>query len=137
MSQLNKNVIVLVVEDDPNLRRIIINIMKKLGFTNIREADNGQKAWMTINSTNIGLVLTDLNMPVMDGLKLSKLIRANAKYDDIPVLVITAADTKEIIVAAGKAGVDGYIIKPFDVKHIIKKIEAAFTHRESKAARRR
>lgn len=132
MSELNKNAIILVVEDDPNLRRIVINIMKKLGFQNIREADNGQKAWMTVNSTAIGLVLTDLNMPVMDGLKLARLIRSNSKYDHIPILVITAADTKEVIVQAGKAGVDGYIIKPFDVKQIIKKLESAFANRKAK-----
>jgi len=125
MEDINKNLLVLVVEDDPNLRRILVSIVKKLGFPNIREAENGQKAWMTITNASIGLVLTDLNMPIMDGLKLSKMIRAQPKYDHIPILVITAADTKEVIVQAGKAGVNGYIIKPFIIKQVVSKITSA------------
>ena len=128
---LDTNVIVLVAEDDPNLRRIVCNIVKKVGYQNIREAENGQKAWMVMNNADIGLVLTDLNMPVMDGIKLSRLIRSNSKYNHIPILVITAADTKETIMKAGKAGVDGYILKPFNIKQIIKKIEDACARRAS------
>lgn len=134
--QINKNVVVLIVEDDPNLRKILVAIVKKLGFTNIREAENGQKAWMTVNNASIGLILTDLNMPVMDGLQLSRMIRANPKYNHIPILVITAADTKETIIKAGKSGVDGYIIKPFDIKQIVAKIEGSFSHRESVNAKK-
>ncbi len=129
MSNVDKNTIVLVAEDDPNLRRILVTIVKKIGFTNIREAENGQKAWMTMNNTAVGLVLTDLNMPAMDGLQFTRMVRANQKYNHVPILVITAADTKEMIVKAGKAGVDGYIIKPFDLKQIIKKIQDAFARR--------
>lgn len=125
---INKNMNVLVVEDDPSLRRILVSIVKKLGFQNIREAENGQKALMTITNTSIGLVLTDLNMPIMDGLQLSKMIRAQAKYDHVPILVITASDTKEVIVKAGKSGVNGYIIKPFKIKQVISKIESAFAN---------
>ena len=134
--KVDKNAVVLIVEDDPNLRKILVAIVKKLGFSNIREAENGQKAWMTINNATIGLLLTDLNMPVMDGLQLSRMVRANPQFNHIPILVITAADTKETIVKAGKSGVDGYIIKPFDIKQIVGKIESSFSHRASVNAKK-
>lgn len=135
-STTDKNTTVLIVEDDDNLRRILKTLIQKLGFAHIREAENGQKAWATMHANaDIGFVITDLNMPVMDGLKLAQLIRSNSKYNGIPILVITAADTKETIVKAGKAGVDGYIIKPFDVKQVIKKIDDAFAHRAAKNAK--
>lgn len=125
-SQIDKRLPVLVVEDDHNLRRIIVNILKKLNFNNIREAENGQNAWAIVLNTDLNLVITDLNMPIMDGLQLSRMIRGNKKYRHLPILVITAADTKETIMRAGKIGVDGYIIKPFNIKQIIQSIEEVF-----------
>ena len=123
--EIDKTIPVLVVEDDPNLRRIIINIIKKIGFPMIREADNGQNAWAVILNAEVSMVITDLNMPVVDGLQLTKMIRGNPKFKHLPVMMITASDTKETIVKAGKVGVDGYLIKPFNVKEILQNIQEA------------
>ncbi|MBF0288786.1 MAG: response regulator [SAR324 cluster bacterium] len=123
---------VLVVEDDSKMRRLLISIVKKIGYTNIVESDNGQKAWMLLNNTEIGMMITDLHMPVMDGLKLSRMVRANAKYNHIPIVIVTSSNTKESIIKAAKAGVDSYVIKPFNLQQITEKIDAAIVHREEK-----
>lgn len=128
---IDKKITVLIVEDDANLRRILVTLIKKIGFNNIREADNGQNAWGIIINTNIGLLITDLNMPGMDGLQLTKMIRKNSKFQKIPILMITASDTKDTIVKAAKLGVNGYIIKPFNIKQVIEKIQDVFKNVQS------
>ncbi len=129
---MKKNTTILVVDDDSNLRRILVNVVKKIGYTDIREAENGQKAWMIINNMEIGILITDLNMPVIDGIKLTRMVRSNSKYDHIPIVIVTSSNTKDSIIKAAKAGVDSYIIKPFELKQIIEKIDAAITHRQEK-----
>jgi two-component system, chemotaxis family, chemotaxis protein CheY len=121
---------VLVAEDNPNLRKVIVNIVRKLGYADVFEADDGIKAWTEIESGRVGLVLTDWSMPGMNGLELLKRVRgAKDPIKNTPILMITAADTKDSILAAGKEGVDAYIIKPFSVKTIQDKIQEAVDHR--------
>lgn len=128
--ELDKSVRVLVVEDNPNLRKVIINIVKKLGYTDIIDAEDGQQAWEKIEEGGVGLVLTDWNMPRMNGLELLQKVReANETISQIPLLMITAADTKNAILNAGKHGVDAYIIKPFSVSTIADKIQEAVDKR--------
>lgn len=124
---------VLVAEDNPNLRKVIVNIVKKIGYADIVEAEDGTQAWEKVEAGGIGLVLTDWSMPGLSGLELLKKIRAAGKpLADLPFLMITAADTKDSILTAGKEGVDAYIIKPFSVKTIVDKIEEAVAHRTGK-----
>src|SRR5579863_1873754 len=116
---VDTNTNVLVAEDNPNLRKVIVNIVRKIGYKNVVEADDGIKAWTEIERGTIGLVLTDWSMPGMNGLELLKKVRgAKDPIKNLPILMITAADTKDSILTAGKEGVDAYIIKPFSVKTI-------------------
>lgn len=122
---------VLVVEDNPALRKVLVNIVKKLGYLHILEADDGQPAWEQVEQGGVGLVLADWSMPGMSGLELLKRIRAAAPpICDIPFVMITALDSKDSIVTAGAAGVDAYIIKPFSVGTIREKIDEALGKRE-------
>ncbi len=127
---LDPNTVVLIAEDNPNLRKVIANVVKKIGYSNILEAEDGVQAWHHIENGKVGLVLTDWSMPGMTGLDLLKKIRGTkGPIGNLPILMITAADTKDQIVTAGKEGVDAYIIKPFSVKTIQDKIQEAVEHR--------
>ena len=121
---------VLVAEDNPNLRKVIVNIVRKIGYQDVVEADDGNQAWSEIEKGTVGLVLTDWAMPGLNGLELLKRVRgAKDPIKNLPILMITAADTKDSILTAGKEGVDAYIIKPFSVKTIMDKIQEAVEHR--------
>ena len=127
---MDKSVCVLVVEDNPNLRKVLVNIVKKIGFEGVLEADDGQQAWEKLEAEKIGLILADWNMPRMSGLELLQKIReSKGAIANLPFLMITAADTKQSIMEAGKHGVDAYIIKPFSVTTIQEKIEEAMSKR--------
>lgn len=105
----------LVVDDFSTMRRIVRNLLKELGFSNIEEAEDGVQALHKLNNGNGGFhfVVTDWNMPNMDGLELLQNIRASATLKHLPVLMITAEAKKENIIAAAQAGASGYIVKPF------------------------
>lgn len=128
--ELDKSLRVLVAEDNPNLRKVIVNIVRKIGFAEIVEADDGQQAWEMIEQGGVDIVLTDWNMPRMTGLDLLQKIRGAPKpISNIAFLMITAADTKNAILSAGQEGADAYIIKPFSVNTIVEKIEEAVQKR--------
>ncbi len=110
---LDKNMKVLVVDDFSTMRRIVKNLLRDLGFTNIQEADDGSTALPMLQNGDFDFVVTDWNMPGMQGIDLLKAIRADANLAHIPVLLITAEAKKEQIVMAAQAGVNGYIVKPF------------------------
>ena len=110
---LDKNMKILVVDDFSTMRRIIKNLLKDLGFANIQEADDGNTALPMLQQGDFDFVVTDWNMPGMQGIDLLRAIRADANLKHIPVLMVTAEAKKEQIVAAAQAGVNGYVIKPF------------------------
>jgi len=117
---------VLVAEDNPNLRTVLVNIIKKIGYTNVVQVEDGRSAWQLIEMGKVDLVLSDWAMPELDGIEvLRKLRKAKPPINKIPFLMITAADTKSAIITAGKEGVDAYIIKPFSVKTVAEKIQEA------------
>jgi two-component system chemotaxis response regulator CheY len=104
----------LVVDDFSTMRRIVRNLLKELGFNNVEEAEDGAVALQRLKSGGgIDFVVTDWNMPNMDGLMLLQSIRADAALKHLPVLLITAEAKKENISAAAQAGASGYIVKPF------------------------
>ena len=126
----DKSLRVLCAEDNPDLRKVLVNIVKKIGYTDVLEAEDGVQAWEQIEQGGVGLLLTDWSMPRMNGMELlQKIRRGKGKIAKLPVLMITAADTKTSIVDAAKAGVDAYIIKPFSVGTIQEKIEEALAKR--------
>lgn len=122
----NKEMNILVVDDFSTMRRIVRNILRQLGFNNIVEADDGTTAMAKLNSEKIDFVITDWNMPKMTGMELLKEIRANDRLKSIPVLMVTAEALQENIIAAVKAGVSNYIVKPFDAKTLSDKINKIF-----------
>lgn len=126
----DKSIRVLCAEDNPQLRKVLVNIIKKIGYTDVVEAEDGVQAWEHVESGEVGLVLTDWSMPRMNGMELiQKIRRSRGKIGKLPILMITAADTKSAIVDAAEAGVDAYIIKPFSVGTIQEKIEEALAKR--------
>ena len=117
---------VLVVDDFSTMRRIVKNLLRDLGFTNISEADDGSTALPMLQGGDFDFVVTDWNMPGMQGIDLLKAIRADARLASIPVLLITAEAKKEQIVMAAQAGVNGYIVKPFTAATLKTKLDKIF-----------
>ena len=124
----------LVVDDFSTMRRIVRNLLKELGFTKVDEAEDGQVALQKLNSLPFDFVVTDWNMPNMDGLTLLQNIRANPSLKHLPVLMITAEAKKENIIAAAQAGASGYIVKPFTAATLSEKLEKIFEKMGKKAA---
>ena len=115
---------VLVVDDSPTMRRIVVQMVKRLGYSDIVEAGDGQEALSRLQAeSDIGLVLSDWNMPIMNGLELTQAIRSNEQFAKLPILMVTTRNMKEDIVIAMKAGVNNYVTKPFDPKTIKEKID--------------
>ncbi len=115
---------VLVVDDFPTMRRIIKNLLKQIGFENIDEAEDGVQALNKLKSGNYGLVVSDWNMPNMEGIDLLRNIRQEAEpLKNIPFLMVTAEAEKEKVIEAIKGGVDNYIVKPFTAEVLKEKLE--------------
>ncbi|REL26089.1 chemotaxis protein CheY [Thalassotalea euphylliae] len=123
---MDKNMKVLVVDDFSTMRRIVKNLLRDLGFTNIQEADDGSTALPMLQGGDFDFVVTDWNMPGMQGIDLLKAIRADENLAHIPVLLITAEAKKEQIVMAAQAGVNGYIVKPFTAATLKEKLDKIF-----------
>ncbi len=117
---------ILVVDDFSTMRRIIKNLLKDLGFANIQEADDGNTALPMLQQGEFDFVVTDWNMPGMQGIDLLKAIRADDALKHLPVLMVTAEAKKEQIVAAAQAGVNGYVVKPFTAATLKEKLDKIF-----------
>lgn len=123
----------LVVDDFSTMRRIVRNLLKELGFTNVDEAEDGAVALQKLNSLPFDFVVTDWNMPNMDGLTLLQTIRQTPHLRHLPVLMVTAEAKKENIIAAAQAGASGYIVKPFTAATMAEKLEKIFEKLGKKA----
>jgi two-component system chemotaxis response regulator CheY len=117
---------ILVVDDFSTMRRIIKNLLKDLGFSNIQEADDGNTALPMLQQGDFDFVVTDWNMPGMQGIDLLRAIRADDKLKHLPLLMVTAEAKKEQIVAAAQAGVNGYVVKPFTAATLKEKLDKIF-----------
>lgn len=122
----NKNMRILIVDDFSTMRRIIKNLLNDLGYSNTAEADDGSTALTALAQGNFDFVVTDWNMPNMDGLTLLQTIRRTPQFKHLPVLMITAEAKKENIIAAAQAGASGYIVKPFTSGTLAEKLEKIF-----------
>ncbi len=111
---------ILVVDDSITMRRIISNNLAQAGYEDVVQAGNGVEALSQMNGVN--LVLTDWNMPVMDGLTLVKEIRANATFGNVPIVMITTEGAKDEVMEALKNGVNDYIVKPFTKQILLEKV---------------
>jgi two-component system chemotaxis response regulator CheY len=117
---------ILVVDDFSTMRRIVRNLLKELGFTNVDEAEDGAVALQKLQTGGFEFVVTDWNMPNMDGLTLLQSIRKSPNLKHLPVLMITAEAKKENIIAAAQAGASGYIVKPFTAAVLSEKLQKIF-----------
>ena len=119
---VDKNMRILVVDDAQTMRRIIVNLLRQLGFTNIIEADDGTSAWERMQSEHVDFVVSDWNMPKMTGLDCLKLLRSSEKYKATPFIMVTAEGKRENVIAAVQAGVSNYIVKPFNAATLKEKL---------------
>ena len=126
MSDLDFTMKVLVVDDMSTMRRIIKNVLKQIGYTSVEEAPDGKEALKKLKGGGFGLVVTDWNMPVMTGLELLKVIRADAELKILPVLMVTAEAQKENIIDAIQSGVSNYVVKPFTAEALLEKLTKVF-----------
>ena len=118
-----RNLKILAVDDSPTMRRIIINTLKRAGFRDVDEATDGKDALAKMQVDEFDFIITDWNMPEMDGLTFVNSIRAEEKYKSLPILMVTTRSVKDDIVQAMKAGVNSYIVKPFTPETLKDKIK--------------
>lgn len=123
---INFSMPVLVVDDYKTMVRIICNLLTQLGFTNLDDAANGAEALAKMKENKYGLVISDWNMEPMTGYELLKEIRGNETLRSVPFIMITAESKTENVIAAKKAGVNNYIVKPFNAATLKNKISAVF-----------
>jgi two-component system, chemotaxis family, chemotaxis protein CheY len=122
----DQNMKILTVDDFSTMRRIIRNMLRQLGYNNIVEAEDGAEALSLLQREKVDFVISDWNMPHMNGLDLLKAIRADDNLKPLPVLLVTAEALKENVVEALKAGVNNYVVKPFTAETLKERIDAIF-----------
>ncbi|WP_342346907.1 chemotaxis response regulator CheY [uncultured Nitrospira sp.] len=125
---INTGMKVLVVDDMSTMRRIVKNVLRQIGFSDIMEAENGQDALTKLKAGGFGLVVSDWNMPVMQGIELLRAVRADAELKTLPFLMVTAEAQKENLIEAVQAGVSNYVVKPFTAEVLQGKLEKIFAN---------
>jgi two-component system, chemotaxis family, chemotaxis protein CheY len=113
---------ILAVDDSPTMRRIIVNTLKRAGYEDVAEAGDGKDALAKLKTEKFDFIITDWNMPEMDGLTFVTTVRADPELKALPILMVTTRSVKEDIMQAIKAGVNNYIVKPFTPETIAEKI---------------
>ncbi|MCI5049095.1 MAG: response regulator [Rickettsiales bacterium] len=123
---IDKNMPILIVDDYKTMLRIIKNLLNQLGFNNIDEATDGTMAYDKVHEKAYGLVISDWNMEPMSGFEFLKKVRADDAVKTLPFIMITAESKTDNVIAAKQAGVNNYIVKPFNAGTLKQKIEAVF-----------
>jgi two-component system chemotaxis response regulator CheY len=123
---VNHSMPVLIVDDYKTMIRIIRNLLKQLGFANVDEAGDGTAALSMMREKDYGLVISDWNMEPMTGYELLREVRADDRLSRTPFIMVTAESKTENVIAAKKAGVNNYIVKPFNAATLKSKIDAIF-----------
>ena len=123
---VDANMKFLVVDDFSTMRRIVKNLLKELGFTNVYEAEDGVDALNKLRGGDFDFVVSDWNMPNMTGIDLLRAIRADATLKHLPVLMVTAEAKRENIIEAAQAGASGYVVKPFTAGTLDEKLKKIF-----------
>ncbi|HEX9081145.1 MAG TPA: response regulator [Holophagaceae bacterium] len=113
---------ILIVDDSSTMRRIIINTLSRIGYTDVVEGENGKSGLEKLGQGGVEMIITDWNMPEMDGLEFVKTVRG--QNSGIPILMVTTNAAKEDIVEALQAGVNNYVVKPFTPETLKEKIES-------------
>jgi two-component system chemotaxis response regulator CheY len=121
---VNMNMNILIIDDYKTMLRIIRNLLKQLGFNNVDEATDGSQALGKLKEKKYGLIISDWNMQPMTGLQLLKAVRSDDQLSSIPFIMVTAESKTENVMAAKEAGVNNYIVKPFNAETLKGKIES-------------
>jgi two-component system chemotaxis response regulator CheY len=124
----------LVVDDSLTMRRIVVNTLKSIGYASMVEAQDGKDAMAKLLSEGADFLITDWNMPEMNGLELTKWVRANAQFASMPILMVTTRGNKEDVIEAMKVRVNNYIVKPFTAQGLKEKIDAILKTADGKPA---
>ncbi len=119
---MDKSMKILVVDDFPTMRRIVRNLLKELGYTNVEEAEDAAAGLARLRGDGFDFVISDWNMPNLDGLSMLQQIRADTTLTHLPVLMVTAESKKENIIAAAQAGANGYVVKLFTAATLDEKV---------------
>lgn len=123
---MNLDMNILVVDDFVTMRRIIKGSLKKIGFNNVIEAEDGHLALDELKKSKIGLVISDWNMPNMTGIELLRAIRKDKDLKDVPFIMVTAEGQRENVLHAVQEGVNNYVVKPFTPEILAEKIKKVF-----------
>jgi two-component system, chemotaxis family, chemotaxis protein CheY len=128
---IDPNAKILIVDDMDSVRTILNNILTDMGFQNIIEAANGRDAMAafleeTESLRNIDIIISDINMPIMNGIELLKAVRSHYFGGDVPFIIVTTEQEKEIVVECIQAGASNYIIKPFDKEDVVGRVTEAY-----------
>ncbi len=123
---VDANMKFLVVDDFSTMRRIVRNLLKELGFTNVQEAEDGVDALQKLSAGDFDFVVSDWNMPNMTGIELLRKVRSDPALKHLPVLMVTAEAKRENIIEAAQAGASGYIVKPFTAATLDEKLKKIF-----------
>lgn len=128
------NTRILVVDDMMTMRKLVVKALKEIGFSDFIEASDGAKAWeaLTNSEVPVGIIISDWNMPNSTGIDLLKRVRAESRFKELPFILVTAESDAAQVTEAVKAGVTGYIVKPFTVDTLREKLELA--HKKKLAA---
>ncbi len=113
----------MVVDDSPTMRKIVVNALKRLGYNDIIEAEDGKDALAKLHIEKVDFIITDWNMPNMNGLEFTKTVRASSEFKDLPILMVTTRGMKEDVLDALQARVNNYVVKPFTPQVLKQKIE--------------
>ena len=119
----DKDFLILIIDDSPTMRRIIKNTLERIGYKNSIEAADGKEALEQLEQNEVKFIITDWNMPVMNGLELVTEIRSDDEFSDLPILMITTRGMKDDVLQAVHAGVNNYIVKPFTPETLEEKIQ--------------
>lgn len=130
LDKADKSIKILVVDDFNTMRKLVKNHLKKLGFENIDEAEDGKAALEKIQRGDVQFIISDWNMPNMMGLDLLQAVRADERFKKLPFLMVTAEAQKENVLEALKAGVSNYVVKPFTPEAFEQKLEAIFARQQ-------
>jgi two-component system chemotaxis response regulator CheY len=114
----------LVVDDSLTMRRIVINTLKTIGFEDVIEAAHGKEAFAKLSAGGADFIITDWNMPEMNGLDFVKAVRATPQFENLPIIMVTTRGNKEDVIEAMKARVNNYLVKPFTAPGLKEKIES-------------
>ncbi|MBF0237475.1 MAG: response regulator [SAR324 cluster bacterium] len=122
----SKDMKILIVDDFTKMRAIMRSTLRKLGYDNVIEADNGESALIKLQHERVDFVIADWNMPKMSGLELLKEVRKDERFKDLPFLMVTAEALPENVIAAIRAGVNNYVVKPYTQQTLDEKINSIF-----------